>query len=164
MPALMRLLRHEMIVVLKCLDVIVRIGVEQVAEDAGVGGGAFSPHGPKVVAERVGNEGVPFVAGEEVVFAVAWRLGVGVVYGVEGLWWDEAEMFAPEDAAEGGGVVARHELFAVHFGGQGCGIFHHDREFGVVEAKLGAVVNVAAAADGDSVVSDQELFNISQHV
>lgn len=37
------------------------------------------------------------------------------------------------------------------------GVFHYDCELAVVEAELGAVVDVAAAADCDAVVDDEEL-------
>jgi hypothetical protein len=69
-------------------------------------------------------------------------------------------MLAPEHAAEGCGVVAGGVGLAVHHGGQGLGVLHHNRELAIVEAELGAVVDVAAAADCDAVVDDEELGDV----
>ena len=46
-------------------------------------------------------------------------------------------MFAPEDAAERGGVVAGVVVLAIHFGLERVGVLHDDGEFRVVEAELG---------------------------
>jgi hypothetical protein len=40
------------------------------------------------------------------------------------------------------------------------GVFQYDCELAVVEAELGAVVDVAAAADCDAVVDDEELGDV----
>jgi hypothetical protein len=69
----------------------------------------------------------------------------------------ETEVFAPEHAAEGGGVVAGGVGFAVHHGGEGRCVFHYDGELAVVETQLGPVVDVAASADGNAVVDNEEL-------
>jgi hypothetical protein len=147
----------ESVIVLEALDIIVRVRMEQVSEHFRIGGCARSPHVPEVFVERVADHGVVLVAGFPDVVAVAWRLGVGVLGGVEGLGVQEAEVLAPQHAAEGRGVLAGGVGLAVHHGGEGRGVFHDDSELAVVEAELGAVVDVAAAADCDAVVDDEEL-------
>ena len=77
-------IRGKGVVVVERADAIVRVGVEQVAEDVGVGGSAAAPEVPECVGEGVGDE-VEFGALEAVVRAVAGRLRVGVSGGVEGL-------------------------------------------------------------------------------
>jgi len=148
---------EEGVVVLEVLDVVVRVRVEQVTEDFGVGGGARGPHFPELVVEGVADHGVVLVAAFPDVVAVAWGLGVGVFGGVEGLRVEETHVFAPEHAAEGGGVVAGGIRLAVHHGGEWCCVFHYDGELTVVEAQLRSVVDVAASADGDAVVDDEKL-------
>lgn len=151
---------QKLVVVLKRLDIIVRIRMEQMPEHLGISRGLTRPHLPKLIAHRVRDEFVVLVAVHPVVIAVAGRLGIDVVSGVEGLGGEETEVLAPEHAAESGGVVACGVGLAVHEGLQGQGVFHDDGELGVVEAELGAVVDVAAAADDDAVVYDEELRGI----
>lgn len=128
---------QEVLVVVERADVVVRVGVEDVPEGLGVLSGAVAPKLPEVVRERVADKLVVFVAGAPVVVAVLGRLGVRVVGCVELLGWEEAEVFAPEHAAEGCGVVTCLVWLAVHFGFERVGVFHHDCEFGVMEAELG---------------------------
>jgi hypothetical protein len=59
------------------------------------------------------------------------------------LGWDQAEVLAPEHAAEGGGVVACGVVLAVHLRWEFFGVLHDDAELGVVETELTAVVDVA---------------------
>jgi len=135
MPGLTRAFSaEESVVVLEVLDVVVRVRVEQVAEDFGVGGGARGPHFPELVVERVADHGVVLVAAFPDVVAVAGRLGVGVFGGVELLGVEQAEVLAPEHAAEGGGVVTGGVGLTVHHRGEGSGVFHYDGELAVVEA------------------------------
>lgn len=70
-------------------------------------------------------------------------------------------MFAPEHAAEGGGVLAGGVGLAVHHGGEGSSVFHDDGELTVVEAQLGSVIDVAASADSDAIVDDEKLKRTS---
>lgn len=69
---------EEGVVVLEVLDVVVRVGVEQVAENLGVSCGARGPHFPELVVEGVADHSVVLVAAFPDVVAVARRLGVGV--------------------------------------------------------------------------------------
>ncbi len=50
---------------------------------------------------------------------------------------EQAEMFAPEEAAEGGGVMAGFVGLAVHGTVEEVLVFHYDGEFGVVDTELG---------------------------
>ena len=105
---------EESVVVVEVLDVVVRVRVEQVAEDLCVGRRTRRPHVPELVVQRVADHRVILVAAFPHVVAVARRLGVGVVVGIEGLGVQEAHVLAPEHAAEGRGVLAGGVGFAVH--------------------------------------------------
>ncbi len=97
----------------KGLTVVVGISTEEMAEEISVAGCVAGPHVPDLVTQRVGDEFV-FGTFHDVVGADVGRLGVGVIGCVEFLGGEEPEMFAPEEAAECGGMVAGFEGLAVH--------------------------------------------------
>lgn len=70
----------------------------------------------------------------------------------------EAEMFAEQLAAERCCEAAGHPGLTVHVGLKGSEVFDDDGDFGIVVAKLGAVVEIGRAADDHTVVSNHYLF------
>ena len=106
------------------------------SEHVGIPRRVAGPHVPDLIAQGVRYEFVfwPF---HNVVRAHVWRLSVRVVGCVELLSGEEAEMLAPEQAAERGGVVACLVRLAVHGAVEEVLIFHDDGEFTVVNAELG---------------------------
>lgn len=68
-----------------------------------------------------------------------------------------AEDFAAERGGEDGGAVGA----AVHIRFDGLIVAHDNRDFGVMIAALGTIVEVGAAADDDFVVGDEELGSVS---
>ena len=72
-------------------------------------------------------------------------------------------MLAPQHSAERGGVMTCGILLAVHQGLKWQGVFHDDGQLGVMEAELGAVVDVTGATNGDTVVHDQQLRRSCQY-
>ena len=98
----------------KKLTVIVWISTEKIAEEFSVVGCVAGPHVPDLVTQGVGDEFV-FRTFHDIVGADVGGLGIGVVGCVEFLGGKEPEVFAPEEAAECGGVVAGFEGLPVHF-------------------------------------------------
>ena len=96
------------------LTVVVGISTEKIAKEFSIAGCIAGPHVPDLVTQGVGDEFV-FGTFHDVVGADVGRLGIGVVGCVEFLGGEEPEVFAPEEAAECGGVVAGFEGLAVHF-------------------------------------------------
>lgn len=125
--------RQESRIVIKRLDIVVWVRAEKMTEKVGVARCVLRPHIPDFVAKGVGYEFVLW-AFHYVVRTDIWRLSVWIVGGVEFLGWEEAEMFAPEKTAQGGGVVAGFVGLAVHSAVEEVLVFHYDGEFGVVDA------------------------------
>ena len=119
----------------KKLTVVVGISTEEMAEEISVAGCVAGPHVPDFVTQRVSDEFV-FGTFHDIVGADVGRLGVGVGGCVEFLSGKEPEMFAPEEAAECGRVVAGFERLAVHCAVDEISVFHYDGEFAVVDAHL----------------------------
>lgn len=95
------------------LTVVVGISTEKIAEKVSVAGCVAGPHVPYLVTQGIGDEFV-FGTFQDVVGADVGWLSVGVVGGVEFLGGEEPKVFAPEEAAECGGVVAGFEGLAIH--------------------------------------------------
>jgi hypothetical protein len=69
---------------------------------------------------------------------------------------EKTEVFTEELTSERGCVFGGAVRLAGHEGVDRGGVFDHDGDFGIVVAKLGAVVQVRAATYHDTVVGDQE--------
>ena len=119
----------------KGLTVVIGISTEKIAEDISVAGCVASPHFPDFVTQRVGDELV-FRTFHDVIRADVGRLGVGVIGCVEFLGGKKSEVFAPEEAAERGGVVAGFERVAVHCTVDEVSVFHYNGKFAVVDTHL----------------------------
>ena len=110
----------------------------------------------KGIGEWVGDDHA-FGAVEIEVVRYTGRLkacvGSLVVLGTE-----KAEMFAEQLAAERCCEAAGRPGLTVHVGLKGSEVFNDDGNFGIVVAKLGAVVEIGRAADDYAVVGNHYLL------
>lgn len=136
MALLMRPPRPEVIIILKGLDIIIRIRAEQHPICLRVNARLARPGLPDRVAQRIRHELVVPVL-EDLVETDVWGSRVRVARRVVVLCWEEAEVFAPELAAEScrqaGGAIG----VAIHSAVKEVLVFHDDGDFAVVGAKLG---------------------------
>ena len=109
----------------KGLTVVVGISTEEMAEEISVAGCVASPHVPDFITQRIGDEFV-FRTFHDIIGADVRRLSVGVVGCVEFLSGEKPKVFAPEEAAERGGVMASFVGLAVHCAVDEVSVFHYD--------------------------------------
>ena len=118
------------------LTIIIRIRPKKMPKNIRIHRRIPSPHIPHLIAQRIGHELVLRTL-HHIIRTHVRRLRIGIFGRVQFLGGEEAEVFAPEEAAEGGGVVAGFVGCAVHGAVDEVLVFHDDGEFAVVDAELG---------------------------
>lgn len=122
----------EVLVVVECANVVIRIRMEQVTEDIGVGCRLLSPQVPDVIGQRICHKFIPLISLVPVVRTDIRRLSIGVFARIQGLSWQQAQVFAPEHASKSCGVVSSLVFTTVHHRRKCIGVLHDDSEFRIV--------------------------------
>lgn len=117
--------REEVLIILKCLDVVIRIGVEEPSKHLGVGRSTSCPHLPQLVGHGISDECIPLITFVPRVLDARW-LSVGVILCIKRLGRKQTKVLTPQESAEGSGVVTSFVVLAVHFRREQVGILHND--------------------------------------
>jgi len=124
----------EVLVIVECADVVIRIRMEQVTEDIGVSCRLLSPQVPDFIGQRICHKSIPLISLVPVVRTNIRRLGVGVFARIQGLSWQQAQVFAPEHATKSCCVVSSLVFTTVHDRRKCIGVLHDDGKFRIVVA------------------------------
>ena len=128
--------------------------MEQLSKHSRILRRPLGPHIPQLISQRIRHKLIMFILLRIVLRRR--RLGIRVISRIQLLRRKQAEVLAPQVAAQGRGMTARFVRPAVHGALEDFSVFHYDSDFAVVVPDLRAIVDVGAAADGDAVVDDEE--------
>lgn len=108
--------------------------MEQMTEDFCVSGRLLSPQVPDFVAQGICHKSIVLISLMPGVGTDVRRLSVGIFARVEGLSWQQTQMFAPEHATKSRGVVSSLVLTAIHDRRKCIGVLHDNGELRIMVA------------------------------